>query len=219
MVLFYFIILEYMNNITDDDVTTSERFQTTTGDFINDIIQPTAKQSPILISPYRIINIVLVLVILSILGINILGYTELVIEKVIQFIDPVFKFFGYSIISLTDTTLEKTRQGTKFATDAIVDSSQALLSDVSDLLEIPSSSVKSGQAASIRYGENTDEPTHDDSLSEIQRGSSSKTKPGYCYIGTDRGVRSCVKVGQYDKCMSGEVFPRMDICINPALRT
>jgi hypothetical protein len=219
MVLFYFIILEYMNNITDDVVTTSERFQTTTGDFINDIIQPTAKQSPILISPYRIINIVLVLVILSILGINILGYTELVIEKVIQFIDPVFKFFGYSIISLTDTTLEKTRQGTKFAADAIVDSSQALLSDVSDLLEIPSSSVKSGQAASIRYGENTDEPTHDDSLSEIQRGSSSKTKPGYCYIGTDRGVRSCVKVGQYDKCMSGEVFPRMDICINPALRT
>ena len=208
-----------MNNITDDVVTTSERFQTTTGDFINDIIQPTAKQSPILISPYRIINIVLVLVILSILGINILGYTELVIEKVIQFIDPVFKFFGYSIISLTDTTLEKTRQGTKFAADAIVDSSQALLSDVSDLLEIPSSSVKSGQAASIRYGENTDEPTHDDSLSEIQRGSSSKTKPGYCYIGTDRGVRSCVKVGQYDKCMSGEVFPRMDICINPALRT
>lgn len=208
-----------MNNITDDVVTTSERFQTTTGDFINDLIPLTTNQSPAIISPYRIINIVLVLVILSILGINILGYTELVIEKIIQFIEPVFKFFGYSIISLTDTTLEKTRQGTKFATDAIVDSSQALLRDVGDLLEIPSSSDKSGQAASIRYGENTDEPTHDDSLSEIQRGSSSKTKPGYCYIGADRGIRSCVKVGQYDKCMSGEVFPRMDICINPALRT
>lgn len=43
-------------------------------------------------------------------------------------------------------------------------------------------------------------------------------KVGYCYIGADRNVRTCVKVGENDTCMSGEVFPTMDLCINPTLK-
>ena len=43
-------------------------------------------------------------------------------------------------------------------------------------------------------------------------------KTGYCYIGTDRGYRSCVKIEDGDQCMSGEIFPTMDKCINPKLR-
>ena len=45
-----------------------------------------------------------------------------------------------------------------------------------------------------------------------------KRKPGYCYIGTDRGYRSCIKVGKNDDCVSKKIFPTMDICINPSLR-
>lgn len=43
-------------------------------------------------------------------------------------------------------------------------------------------------------------------------------KSGYCYIGSDKGYRSCVYVGHSDTCMSGEVFPTIDVCINPKLR-
>lgn len=43
-------------------------------------------------------------------------------------------------------------------------------------------------------------------------------KAGYCYVGSDRNVRTCVKVGENDTCMSGEVFPTRDICINPNLK-
>ena len=43
-------------------------------------------------------------------------------------------------------------------------------------------------------------------------------KGGYCYIGEDRGHRSCMAVGQRDVCMSGDIFPSMEICINPNLR-
>ena len=42
--------------------------------------------------------------------------------------------------------------------------------------------------------------------------------PGYCYVGTDRNVRTCVKVGVGDKCASGKVFPTMDLCVNPNLK-
>jgi len=45
-----------------------------------------------------------------------------------------------------------------------------------------------------------------------------KNKKGYCYIGTDRTHRSCIKVNESDKCMSGKIFPTKAICINPSLR-
>jgi len=44
-------------------------------------------------------------------------------------------------------------------------------------------------------------------------------KAGFCYIGEDRGIRSCIQVGENDQCMSGDIFPSRDICVNPNLRT
>lgn len=45
-----------------------------------------------------------------------------------------------------------------------------------------------------------------------------RTKPGFCYIGEDRGFRSCIEVGPDVKCMSGDIFPTKDVCVNPRLR-
>ena len=57
-------------------------------------------------------------------------------------------------------------------------------------------------------------PQPDDATSRTQRSG----KSGYCYIGEDRGFRSCIKVGEEDTCMSGDIFPTHAICINPRLR-
>jgi hypothetical protein len=57
----------------------------------------------------------------------------------------------------------------------------------------------------------------DDSYSAIQA-SKATSKAGWCFIGEDRGFRSCIEVGDNDKCMSGDIFPTMDICVNPSLR-
>uniref|UniRef100_A0A6C0KI32 Uncharacterized protein n=1 Tax=viral metagenome TaxID=1070528 RepID=A0A6C0KI32_9ZZZZ len=48
--------------------------------------------------------------------------------------------------------------------------------------------------------------------------SEERGKSGYCYIGTDDNFRSCIKVGDNSICMSEDIFPTMDICINPNLR-
>ena len=45
-----------------------------------------------------------------------------------------------------------------------------------------------------------------------------KKSAGYCYIGSDRGYRTCVKMTGEDTCASGKVFPSKDICVNPNLR-
>ena len=40
----------------------------------------------------------------------------------------------------------------------------------------------------------------------------------FCYIGYDDGQRVCTNAFEGDICMSGQIFPKMDICINPRLR-
>jgi len=60
-------------------------------------------------------------------------------------------------------------------------------------------------------------PEPDDSTSRLQS-SKPSSKQGYCYIGEDRGFRSCIEVDKGDICMSGDIFPTKDICINPNLR-
>ena len=55
----------------------------------------------------------------------------------------------------------------------------------------------------------------DEASSSIQNG---QPKSGWCYIGEDRGFRTCAEVGVNDKCMSGDIFPSQEICVNPNLR-
>ena len=63
---------------------------------------------------------------------------------------------------------------------------------------------------------NSDNKISDDDMSSsMQIG---MTKDKHCYIGTDRGFRSCIEIGNADKCMSGDIFPTHEICINPSLR-
>ena len=50
----------------------------------------------------------------------------------------------------------------------------------------------------------------------FQKGKSGQA--GYCYIGEDRGFRSCIVMGIHDKCMSGDIYNSKEICEHPELR-
>ena len=54
----------------------------------------------------------------------------------------------------------------------------------------------------------------DDTTSSVQV----KAKAGWCLIGEEKGARNCIEVGQNDQCMSGDIFPTHDVCVNPRLR-
>ena len=43
-------------------------------------------------------------------------------------------------------------------------------------------------------------------------------KSGYCFIGNLNDVRYCSEVSAKNKCMSGDIFPSMDLCINPNIK-
>ena len=67
----------------------------------------------------------------------------------------------------------------------------------------------------LEYALKNPNPVADDATSSTQI---PRTKSGYCYIGEDRGFRSCIQVTKDMKCMSGDIFPTMDVCVNPRLR-
>lgn len=60
-------------------------------------------------------------------------------------------------------------------------------------------------------------PLPDQASSVTQKGNISG-KAGYCLVGEDRGNRGCIYVNESDTCMSGNIFPTKDKCINPSLR-
>ena len=53
----------------------------------------------------------------------------------------------------------------------------------------------------------------DSAESRIQSG-----KHGWCFIGSEGLSRTCAEIGINDTCMSGEIYPTKDVCINPNLR-
>jgi hypothetical protein len=53
----------------------------------------------------------------------------------------------------------------------------------------------------------------DNAESRIQSG-----KSGWCFIGSEGLSRTCAEIGVNDICMSGEIYPTKDVCINPKLR-
>lgn len=45
-----------------------------------------------------------------------------------------------------------------------------------------------------------------------------RSKRKYCYVGNLGGKRSCAEIHESDKCISGDIFPSEQLCINPNLR-
>jgi hypothetical protein len=73
------------------------------------------------------------------------------------------------------------------------------------------------KASQQTQGTNGQTYESDVASSSIQSGGLGKA--GWCYIGEDSGYRTCAQVGVNDSCMSGEIFPSQEICINPSLRS
>ena len=41
---------------------------------------------------------------------------------------------------------------------------------------------------------------------------------GYCYVGKINDTRHCAKVTNKSLCMSGDIYPTKDLCVNPGVR-
>ena len=57
------------------------------------------------------------------------------------------------------------------------------------------------------------QPEPDDSTTIQKPITSDKAK--WCLVGEYKNKRGCIEIGEHEKCMSGQVFPEQQMCLNP----
>ena len=185
--------------------------------------------------------------ILAVLGFNVFKYLDKGTQTISDIFAPYTQYFGgvfgNTVVNTTKQVVNVSATGAKTG----VDIAAGTVTTGLDIVQQTASNIKGKESSnSTQYNDNPnqfkddslnnslnhslnnptrvqspdDTPTYtsDDSYSTIQKNKASG-KSGFCYIGEDRGFRSCVSVGQNDTCMSGDIYPSMEVCVNPTLRT
>jgi hypothetical protein len=157
---------------------------------------------------------IIIFVILAFLGVTLFLYLEKPTKTSITHLyDPIFKFFGYNDTNKNNKVaikkLEKTLNERKVVNN--IDGKAKAGAGTAGTAETDTSSTTTPTKEN-KYKRKPVIPKADD------YSMNPKSQAGYCYIGEDRGYRSCIEVGEGDVCMSGDIFPTQAVCINPKLR-
>lgn len=180
---------------------------------------------------------IIIILILAFLGFNIFIYLAQGTQFLTDFLEPLFKkVFGITI-GTTSQVVDVSAEGAKEVVKQTAEVIDAGLSSVQDatpntiqskttirgdtLNQKPKVDIKQQDALNKALSSTKPEQKQENDYqsdyasSSIQGGG----KAGWCYIGEDRGFRTCAEVGVNDTCMSGNIFPSQEICMNPNLRT
>lgn len=65
---------------------------------------------------------------------------------------------------------------------------------------------------------NSNKPSYPPSQPPPDTPNKPQNGPGWCYIGADDAFRTCTEINTNDLCMSGDIFPTEELCLNPNLR-
>lgn len=176
----------------------------------------------------------LILAILLFLGVNVFSYLGDFLQNIKEFFAPLLKSIleslGYVVTETTKDITQLSAEGAKLGIDVAAGTVESGINVIQGQLDLDQSSPQQQQQTGNKYMSNISsslstaladaeyntEPLPDDATSSTQR--TSPGKSGYCYIGEDRGFRSCIEVKDDDVCMSGDIFPSQSICVNPSLR-
>lgn len=167
-----------------------------------------------------LIIILLVLLIFSLLGINLLTIFGNVFESGVSVVKPfvlqVLSIFGYTTGSLINTTADAVGETTKTG----IDIAEGTIQSVGNLLiDASKANTPNDLANAIQFSPldvKRREPEPDKSTNTIQKPIATG-KSQWCLVGEYQDRRGCVEVGKDDKCMSGQVFPSQMTCMNPTL--
>jgi hypothetical protein len=184
-----------------------------------------------------LVRFVLVAMLLGFAGFNVFKEMGLVTEDVVEFVRPVTDAVGRLVGTVSKQFVSTTSEGTRTGIDIVSGAAKSgvnVLEDQvtgnsrGDMNDDPSIVPSSGngtakqeaaraRALTMKTGAQLGGAVPDEATSVTQKGPTSG-KAGYCLVGEDRGNRSCAYVNESDTCMSGNIFPSKDKCINPSLR-
>ena len=158
-----------------------------------------------------IIIILLFIVILTYFGINVLNIFGAAVQNAVDVLSPfltqLLDMIGYSSGKALNTAAEITSDVTK----ETVDVAEGAVKNVGNIL------IGDEAVGHKKYANVLNEPSPDTPEDNIQKSlTSAKTK--WCLVGEYQNKRGCVDISESDKCLSGQVFPNEQMCLNPALK-
>ena len=162
----------------------------------------------------------IIILVLAFLGINVFVYLAKGTQTISDFLAPL-------LANTAKKTVNVSTEGTKELVNTSAETVSAGLNEIHKITDgtpgnaeqPPDVMINNALNHSLntsteqKQQENGEDYIADESNSPIQQG-----KMGWCFIGEDRGFRSCGQVGVNDQCMSGDIFPTKDVCVNPNLR-
>lgn len=177
----------------------------------------------------------IIFLILAFLGFNIFVYLAKGTQDITNFFSPLLeKIFG-ATASVAGQTVDVAAEGAKAVVGGTATAVNTGLTAVQNIT--PNGASSSLQTQSVQGTMQPPDVTANNalnrSLNNAQQGNQTNDyqayeasssvhsgggQAGWCYIGEDRGFRSCAQVSASDKCMSGDIFPSQELCINPNLR-
>ena len=189
--------------------------------------QPISLNQPISTSSnwnFNAWTIIIVVVVLALLGINVFSYladgTTMFTNLFKNILEVFYKITGKTITATANTSaavINAAAEGGKEISHLSADIVDAGLTGVQNTLK--PTHADNGLNNALNSSSPQKEQEHGEDYEPNEATSSiQENKTGWCFIGEESNVRSCSKVGQNDKCMSGDIFPSREICVNPSLR-
>jgi len=184
----------------------------------------------------------IIIFILAFLGFNIFVYLAKGTQDITSFFQPLVNQIFKIIASVTGQTVNVSAEGAKTVVSGTANTINTGLSSVQNIATPNSVTPNSTTTNSNLKGQPINQKQIDimqqTSLNRALNSSQSQQqqqqqqdyqaneatssvhggKSGWCYVGEERGYRTCAQVGVNDTCMSGDIFPSQEICVNPSLR-
>jgi hypothetical protein len=175
----------------------------------------------------------LIILILAFLGLNIFVYLAQGTQTITNIFEPLIKTIFGTAASITGQAVDVSAEGAKAVVAGTAGALESGLTAIQDITPNKAPSSVGGQPVEQPKSDVVQQYTLNKVLNSAQTQQNQQDyqaheassslgdttgKAGWCYVGEDRGFRSCAQVGANDTCMSGEIFPSHEICMNPSLR-
>jgi hypothetical protein len=178
---------------------------------------------------------ILIVIIFAILGFNIFVYLAKGTQWFANLVNGITNWFsslfGNSLSNTAKQTVNVSATGAKAGIDVAAGATTGAIDYASQPTTVQGNPAYTSQPGQPIQNQNQEQMQEDaldkaldhssnynvqadDSYSSIQGAG----KSGWCLIGEDQGIRSCMQVGPNDQCMSGDIFPTNAVCVNPNLR-
>jgi len=224
---------EYTNSNNLQDYVSKMTLDKNKGVYLSDTTNSNTQSSSSLTISILGAIIICIIFVLAYFNINLIIISGNIIQRLSDIITPIFlgilRFFG---IGATTTVVATTAVASNAISDvatAVDTTNKAVSGTIVSGIQgngvnesaYPVNSIQNINESSFHIVNTAPQMAQQQQEEEDKQYANSvqyNTPVGYCFIGEQNNQRYCSDVSNPHNCMSGDIFPTMDMCINPNLR-